>query len=168
MLRRFGTASKSHRQMTVRCRKRIGLRDRGLVVDDREASALEVRETVPHGLQLLGRVAHPVHELTDNLDGLPSAVGPRGIAWELLVRHVGVVLQGTQQFHDVDLPLETFDAPTRFAVFWQRLYARTAVPKGEARFLAQADNLRLETTRGYALPTAADRQRAINSLPIDR
>jgi hypothetical protein len=26
----------------------------------------------------------------------------------------------------------------------------------------------LETTRGYALPTAADRQRAINSLPIDR
>jgi site-specific recombinase XerD len=27
---------------------------------------------------------------------------------------------------------------------------------------------RLETTRGYALPTAADRQRAINSLPIDR
>jgi integrase/recombinase XerD len=27
---------------------------------------------------------------------------------------------------------------------------------------------RLETTRGYALPTAADRERAINSLPLDR
>jgi integrase/recombinase XerC len=27
---------------------------------------------------------------------------------------------------------------------------------------------RLETTRAYALPTAADRQRAINSLPTDR
>jgi putative DNA methylase len=49
------------------------------------------------------------------------------------------------------LPLETFDAPTRFAVFWQRLYARTAVPKGEARFLAQADNLRLEDVRGRLL-----------------
>lgn len=46
------------------------------------------------------------------------------------------------------LPLETFDAPTRFAVFWQRLYGRADVPKGEARFLAQADNLRLEEMRG--------------------
>jgi putative DNA methylase len=46
-----------------------------------------------------------------------------------------------------ELPLETFDAPTRFAVFWQRLYGRTDVPKGEARFLAQADNLRLEDLR---------------------
>ncbi|WP_405430449.1 DUF1156 domain-containing protein [Streptomyces anulatus] len=49
------------------------------------------------------------------------------------------------------LPLETFDAPTRFAVFWQRLYARSDVPKGEARFLAQADNLRLEDLRGLLL-----------------
>jgi adenine-specific DNA methylase len=50
-----------------------------------------------------------------------------------------------------ELPLETFDAPTRFAVFWQRLYARSDVPKGEARFLAQADNLRLEDLRGALL-----------------
>ena len=50
-----------------------------------------------------------------------------------------------------ELPLETFDAPTRFAVFWQRLYGRTDVPKGEARFLAQADNLRLEDLRGPLL-----------------
>ncbi|MCU1612623.1 MAG: Adenine-specific methylase containing a Zn-ribbon-like protein [Frankiales bacterium] len=50
-----------------------------------------------------------------------------------------------------ELPLETFDAPTRFAVFWQRLYGRTDVPKGEARFLAQVDNLRLEELRGALL-----------------
>ena len=50
-----------------------------------------------------------------------------------------------------ELPLETFDAPTRFAVFWQRLYGRTDVPKGEARFQAQADNLRLEELRGPLL-----------------
>ncbi|MDJ0490298.1 DUF1156 domain-containing protein [Rhodococcus qingshengii] len=50
-----------------------------------------------------------------------------------------------------ELPLETFDAATRFAVFWQRLYARGVVPKGEARFLAQADNLRLEDLRGQLL-----------------
>lgn len=46
-----------------------------------------------------------------------------------------------------ELPLETFDAPTRFAVFWHRLYGRSDVPKGEARFLAQADNLRIEDLR---------------------
>ncbi|MFF4831433.1 DUF1156 domain-containing protein [Streptomyces sp. NPDC001315] len=50
-----------------------------------------------------------------------------------------------------ELPLETFDAPTRFAVFWQRLFSRSDVPKGEARFLAQADNLRLEDLRGALL-----------------
>ena len=50
-----------------------------------------------------------------------------------------------------ELPLETFDAPTRFAVFWQRLYGRTDVPKGEARFLAQVDSLKLEDLRGALL-----------------
>jgi putative DNA methylase len=50
-----------------------------------------------------------------------------------------------------ELPLETFDAATRFAVFWQRLYGRADVPKGEARFLAQADNLRIEDMRGPLL-----------------
>jgi putative DNA methylase len=50
-----------------------------------------------------------------------------------------------------ELPLETFDALTRLAVFWLRLYGRTNVPKGEARFMAQADNLRLEDVRDALL-----------------
>jgi putative DNA methylase len=50
-----------------------------------------------------------------------------------------------------ELPLETFDALTRLAVFWLRLYGRTIVPKGEARFMAQADNLRLEDVRDALL-----------------
>ncbi len=50
-----------------------------------------------------------------------------------------------------EIPIETFDALTRFAVFWMRLYGRTVVPKGEARFLAQVDNLRLEEVRGGLL-----------------
>jgi putative DNA methylase len=50
-----------------------------------------------------------------------------------------------------ELPLEMFDALTRLAVFWLRLYGRTSVPKGEARFMAQADNLRLEDVRGALL-----------------
>jgi adenine-specific DNA methylase len=50
-----------------------------------------------------------------------------------------------------EMPIETFDALTRFAVFWMRLYGRTVVPKGEARFLAQVDNLRMEEVRGGLL-----------------
>ncbi len=50
-----------------------------------------------------------------------------------------------------ELPLETFDPLTRLAVFWLRLYGRTNVPKGEARFMVQADNLRLEDVRDALL-----------------
>lgn len=49
------------------------------------------------------------------------------------------------------LPIETFDALTRFAIFWLRAKGRTEVPKGEARFFAQADELRLDDLRGRVL-----------------
>lgn len=49
------------------------------------------------------------------------------------------------------LPLETFDPLTRFAVFWMELYGRSDVPKGESRFFAQSDELRLEDLRGRML-----------------
>jgi putative DNA methylase len=48
-------------------------------------------------------------------------------------------------------PLETFDPFTRFAVFWHELYGRADVPKGEARFFAQSDELRIEDLRGPIL-----------------
>ncbi|TFB67195.1 DUF1156 domain-containing protein [Cryobacterium sp. Hz7] len=50
-----------------------------------------------------------------------------------------------------ELPLETFDPHTRLAVFWHELYGRAAVPRGEARFFAQSDELRLEDLRGPIL-----------------
>jgi hypothetical protein len=50
-----------------------------------------------------------------------------------------------------ELPLETFDAVTRFAVFWLRAKGRAEVPKGEARFFAQADQLRLADLRDRIL-----------------
>lgn len=49
------------------------------------------------------------------------------------------------------IPLETFDAVTRFAVYWLRFYGRTKVPKGEARFHAQAVELRIEDVRDSLL-----------------
>ena len=50
-----------------------------------------------------------------------------------------------------EIPIETFDAVTRFAVFWLRAKGRSEVPKGEARFFAQADELRLDDLRGRVL-----------------
>lgn len=50
-----------------------------------------------------------------------------------------------------ELPLETFDARTRFAVFWQRVYGLGNVAKGEALFLAQADGLRFDDVRSTLL-----------------
>jgi putative DNA methylase len=49
------------------------------------------------------------------------------------------------------IPLETFDAATRLAVFWMRLHGRALVAKGEARFLAQVDGLRIEDVRSAGL-----------------
>jgi adenine-specific DNA methylase len=50
-----------------------------------------------------------------------------------------------------ELPIETFDAITRFAIFWLRAKGRSDVPKGEARFFAQADELRLDDLRDRIL-----------------
>ena len=49
------------------------------------------------------------------------------------------------------IPLETFDPHTRLAIFWHEVHGRMDVPKGEARFFAQSDGLRLEDLRGPIL-----------------
>lgn len=46
-----------------------------------------------------------------------------------------------------EIPLESFDDLTRFALFWMRLYQRGTVPKSEAVFLAQADGVDLGDVR---------------------
>lgn len=63
------------------------------------------------------------------------------------------------------IPLEAFDARTRFAVFWMRLYGRTNVPKGEARFLAQADSLRIDDVRVGLLAEARNGYRITLAAP---
>jgi putative DNA methylase len=40
------------------------------------------------------------------------------------------------------------------AIFWHEVYGRADVPKGEARFFAQSDGLRLEDLRGPILTEA--------------
>jgi putative DNA methylase len=50
-----------------------------------------------------------------------------------------------------EIPLDTFDPRTRFAIFWHEVHGRVDVPKGEARFFAQSDNLKIEDLRGPIL-----------------
>jgi adenine-specific DNA methylase len=50
-----------------------------------------------------------------------------------------------------EFPLESFDPATRLAIFWNELYGTSEVPKGEARFFAQSDDLRLEDLRGRVI-----------------
>jgi putative DNA methylase len=64
------------------------------------------------------------------------------------------------------IPIETFDAVTRFAVFWIRVHGRTVVPKGEALFLAQVDNLRLEDVRGDLLAESSKGFRLVLDPPV--
>jgi adenine-specific DNA methylase len=50
-----------------------------------------------------------------------------------------------------ELPLDTFDPMTRFAIFWLRAFKRELVAKGEAVFQAQSSQLRLEDLRPHIL-----------------
>src|SRR5437764_15160942 len=45
----------------------------------------------------------PRVQLADDTQRMARAVGPRGITGESLVRHVGVVLEWAQGFHDIDV-----------------------------------------------------------------
>ena len=47
-----------------------------------------------------------------------------------------------------NLPLDTFDARTRFALGWVRLYRRSVAPKSEARWQALAADLTMEELKG--------------------
>lgn len=47
-----------------------------------------------------------------------------------------------------NLALDTFDARTRFALGWVRLYRRSAAPKSEARWQALAADLTMDNLRG--------------------
>jgi adenine-specific DNA methylase len=50
-----------------------------------------------------------------------------------------------------ELPLDTFDAATRFSLFWLRAFKRTLVNKGEAVFHAQSSQMRIDELRPHIL-----------------
>lgn len=50
-----------------------------------------------------------------------------------------------------NLPLDTFDARTRFALGWARLYRRSVAPKSEARWQALAADLTMDELKGVLM-----------------
>ena len=65
--------------------------------------------------------------------------------------------------YEAPMVLDTFDAQTRFAIFWLRAFGRNTVNRGEAVFHAQSSQMRIEELRpsvlaevkgGYALTLA--------------
>jgi len=152
--------------ITIACRPAPAVRADGLqaTVD------LEVER------EIRGRVAVWERDGLALTDQLMAAYGP---AMEVIGRYEHVLrpdgnpvkidhylslarrtVQDTAAIKIDGLPLETFDARTRFALFWTRLYGRQLAPKSEALFQAMASNLRLddvrrdileESTKGYRL-----------------
>lgn len=50
-----------------------------------------------------------------------------------------------------ELPFDTFDAATRFSIFWLRAFGRTTVNKGEGVFHAQSSQMRIDELRPHIL-----------------
>ena len=70
-----------------------------LVVNDGNPPALEVGQSVPHGLKLFRWMTRPVGDLANYSHRLPGAVGAGRISGMLFVRHVRVILHGAFRLH---------------------------------------------------------------------
>jgi hypothetical protein len=66
------------------------------------AKTLGLLDSIAHALQHLRWVRLPVQDLPNHQEGLSSAIGPRGVPGEPLVREVGVVLDWTRGLNLVD------------------------------------------------------------------
>src|SRR6266576_7025355 len=63
---------------------------------------LQTRDTVLHCLDHLRGVSLPIQVFADDAQGLPGAIGLRGLTWKLLVGQIGVIQKRAGRFHRVD------------------------------------------------------------------
>ncbi len=135
--------------LTLSCRPAPDNRPTGRVADVDEEVRREVRARVPEWERA-------------NLAATDQLMASAGPAMEVVGRYAAVLDQRGEQIDTSrylilarraveeasaikieDLPLETFDARTRFALFWARLYGRGLAPKSEARWQAMVSDLPL-------------------------
>lgn len=132
--RPVATASEVDREVLAEVRQQVREWDHdGLALPDQLMAAYGP------AMEVYGRYAHVLR---------PDGTTP---ALEHYLTLARAAVQDATALRLDELPLDTFDPGTRFAVFWLRLYGRTDVPKGEARFAAQVDGLNLDDLRGPLL-----------------
>lgn len=128
------TAAKAEREIVELIRKRVPKWERwGLALSDQLMAAYGP------AMQVVGRyrsILRPDGSEPD-LDHFLT-IGRRAVA-------------DAHAFKIDELPLETFDAETRFSLFWMRAHQRAMVAKGEAVFEAQAAGMRIDEVRGSLL-----------------
>lgn len=136
--------------LTLSCRPAPPQRPAGRVSDVDDEVRREVRARVPEwekanlaltdqlmasagpAMEVVGRYSAVLDQRGDPIDTSRYLVLARRVVEEAAAIKIE------------DLPLETFDARTRFALFWARLYGRGLAPKSEARWQAMVSDLALQ------------------------
>lgn len=152
--------------ITIACRTAPSQRDNGLQAEVDEEVRREIFDRVPSwdrdGLPLTDQLMAAYGPAMEVIGRYENVLRPDGAIVDIdyYLSHARRAVQDAAAIRVDGLPLETFDARTRFALFWTRLYVRQLAPKSEARFQAMASNLRLddvrrdileENTKGYRL-----------------
>ena len=135
--------------LTLSCRPAPANRPPGRVDDVDDEVRREVRARVPEweraGLALTDQLmasAGPAMEVVGRYSAVLDQLGEPIDTTRYLVLARRVV-EAAAAIPIDDLPLETFDARTRFALFWVRLYGRGLAAKSEARWHAMVSDIAL-------------------------
>lgn len=135
--------------LTLSCRPAPADRSAGRVDDVDDEVRREVRDRVPEwekaNLALTDQLmasAGPAMEVVGRYSAVLDQLGEPIDTTRYLVLARRAVEEGAA-IKIEDLPLETFDARTRFALFWVRLYGRGLAPKSEARWQAMVSDIAL-------------------------
>ena len=135
--RRTATAAQVEREIGELIRKRVPEWDRwGLALWD------QLMASYGPSMQVVGRYRNIQR---------PDGIEP-DLDHFLTVGHRAVV--AAHAFKIDELPLDTFDPQTRFAIFWLRAFGRTVINKGEAVFHAHSSEMRLDQLRPHIISEA--------------
>jgi putative DNA methylase len=145
--------------LTLACRKAPPGRRPGRVSDVDAAVRREIETRIPlwdaAGLaltdQLMASVGPAMEVVGRYSEILDKAGNPVA-----LDRYLPLARRFVEEAADIridSLPLETFDLPTRFALFWVRLYGRQVAPASEARWQRLAFDLEESDTDGILTNT---------------
>lgn len=158
--------------ITIACRTAATVRPDGVQSQVDEEVRREIRGRVPQwerdGLPLTDQLMAAYGPAMEVLGRYERVLRPDGevVPIDHYLSLARRTVQDAAAIRIDGLPLETFDARTRFALFGARLYTRQLAPKSEALFQAMASNLRLDdvrldileaSTKGYRLAPFGER-----------